>query len=63
MPIVQIDLIEGRTVEQKRKMAQKVTEAIVEATGCPPGAVRIIIRDMPTQHYAEAGVLRYDQTR
>ena len=30
MPIVQIDLLEGRTVEQKRAMVAKVTEAIQE---------------------------------
>ncbi|MDK2882619.1 MAG: 4-oxalocrotonate tautomerase, partial [Bacillota bacterium] len=35
MPIVQIDLLEGRTVEQKRQLVAKVTEAITESLGVP----------------------------
>jgi 4-oxalocrotonate tautomerase len=61
MPIVQIELLAGRTVEQKRVLARKVTDAIMESVGCPADAVRIIIRDMPPENYAPAGVLRIDQ--
>ena len=43
MPIVQIDMIEGRTSEQKREMVKKVTEAIVETANCPAEAVTIVI--------------------
>ncbi|MDI6638919.1 MAG: 2-hydroxymuconate tautomerase, partial [Bacillota bacterium] len=39
MPIVQIELIEGRTVEQKRALVEKVTKAVVESVGCPESAV------------------------
>jgi len=30
MPIIQIDMLEGRTVEQKRNLVQKVTEVVCE---------------------------------
>ncbi|MGI6344502.1 MAG: 4-oxalocrotonate tautomerase [Bacillota bacterium] len=60
MPIVQIELLEGRTTEQKRALAEKVTQAIVESVNCPPSAVSIIIRDMPRTNYARAGVLASD---
>ena len=61
MPIVQIELLEGRTVEQKRAMVKEVTDAICRTLNAPPDAVRIIIRDMKFENYAAAGVLRSDQ--
>lgn len=61
MPIVQIDLLAGRTVEQKRELARRVTEVITETAKCQADAVKIIIRDMPQENYASAGVLRIDQ--
>lgn len=61
MPIVQIDLIEGRTVEQKREMAKKVTQAIMETANCPADAVTIVIRDAAKSNIAKAGVLMSDK--
>jgi 4-oxalocrotonate tautomerase len=61
MPIVQIEILEGRTVEQKRAMAKEVTDAICKTLNAKPDAVRIIIRDMKFENYASAGVLRSDQ--
>lgn len=61
MPIVQVELLAGRTVEQKRAMAKEVTNAICKSLGTQPEAVTIIIRDMPHENFAKAGVLRVDQ--
>lgn len=60
MPIVQIEILEGRTVEQKRVLAEKVTQAIVESIGTPVENVSIIIREMPKINYAIAGKLVID---
>ena len=40
MPFAQIDLIEGRTEEQRRAVIEKVTDALVEAVGAPGRWVR-----------------------
>jgi 4-oxalocrotonate tautomerase len=61
MPTVQIHLLEGRTIEQKRAMVDKVTKAICETANCPPEAVKIILDEMKFDNYAEAGVLRADK--
>ena len=61
MPIVQVELLEGRTIEQKRLLAEKVTQAIVESIGAPAENVSIIIRDMPKENYSRAGVLAIDK--
>lgn len=60
MPIVQIDMLEGRSVEQKRNMVAKVTEAIVETCDAPPETVTIIIREMSKTNLGKAGKLRSD---
>lgn len=57
MPIVQIEMFEGRTLEQKKKMVEKVTQAIVETVGAKPENVSIIIREMAKENYARGGQL------
>ena len=60
MPIITIELIEGRSVEQKREMAKKITETIVEITKIPQDAVEIIFHDLKKENYSKAGVLATD---
>lgn len=61
MPTVQIEMLPGRTLEQKRKLVEKVTQAISESINCPREAVTIIIREMSPENYAQGGVLRIDK--
>jgi 4-oxalocrotonate tautomerase len=61
MPLVQIEILEGRTVDQKRLLVEKVTQAIVESLGTPPEKVMIVIRDMAKENYATAGKLAGDK--
>jgi 4-oxalocrotonate tautomerase len=60
MPIVTIELIEGRSVEQKREMAKKITETITEITKIPKDAVEIIFNDMKKENYSKGGLLAID---
>jgi 4-oxalocrotonate tautomerase len=57
MPIVQIDLLEGRTYEQKKVMVEKITEVLMETAGAKRESISIIIRDMAKENYAHAGQL------
>ncbi len=61
MPIVNIDWLEGRTVEQKREVARRITEALVEVVSCPPEAVTVIFTDHPRHDIAKAGELLSDR--
>ncbi len=61
MPFVQVEILEGRTVAQKRLLVEKVTQAIVESIGAPAEKVTIIIRDMAKGNYANAGKLACDK--
>lgn len=55
MPICQIHLLEGRTVEQKRLLIQKITEAMHEAIGVKSESVRVILTEMPKEHFGIGG--------
>lgn len=61
MPIIQVEMLKGRTVEQKRALAEKVTQAVVETANCPKEAVKIIIREMEFENYSQGGVLKCDE--
>ncbi|MCR3956903.1 MAG: 4-oxalocrotonate tautomerase [Gudongella sp.] len=60
MPILQVEMLKGRTEEQKRAMVEKVTDALVETVNCKRDAVRIIIREMEDENFAIGGVLKSD---
>jgi 4-oxalocrotonate tautomerase len=55
MPIATINILEGRTDAQKERLIVKMTEAIEEAIGAPKASIRIIINEMPKQHFGIAG--------
>jgi 4-oxalocrotonate tautomerase len=60
MPIVVVNIKEGRTLEQKRNMVTKVTEALCETMEVPKTSVRIIINEMANDNFAVAGTLVCD---
>lgn len=61
MPLVHVEMLDGRTLDQKRKMVKSVTEAICTSLSVPDSAVTVIISEMPKSHLAKAGKLRCDE--
>lgn len=61
MPIVTIRQLEGRTVEQKRKVAKEVTDVIAKIYQVEPDRVTVNFFDMPNYNIAKAGKLFIDQ--
>ena len=62
MPTINIQLFEGRTVEQKRDYAKALTEATVKVLGCSPSAVYIIFQDVKKSDWASGGELWSDKS-
>lgn len=50
MPIVQIEMLKGRTVEQKRALVKEITDSMVRTVNCKREAVRVIIREMEQEN-------------
>lgn len=61
MPTINVQLFEGRTLEQKRAFVQAVTEATVKTLGAPPESVDILIHEIKREHWATAGKLWSDE--
>ena len=61
MPIIQVHMIEGRTLDQKRELVANMTDAVVKSLNVKPDDVRIILQEMARQDYAIAGVLTADK--
>ena len=55
MPVVTIEWYEGRSAEQKREIAEKVTEAISEVGKTPREQVWIRFVDSPKSEWAIGG--------
>jgi 4-oxalocrotonate tautomerase len=60
MPTIRIEMWSGRTLDQKRVLVKKVTEAVVEALKIQPEEVKIRIVESEKENYAVGGVLRSD---
>lgn len=54
MPMVQITMLEGRTAEQKRKIAQRITDALVEEAGTRREGVMIAFHEVSKESYRQA---------
>ena len=63
MPSVQITWVAGRSAEQKRKIADRVTRALVEEGKAKIENVHVTFHDLPATDYAEGGVVVADQKR
>jgi len=55
MPVVTIEMWEGRTPEQKKALVEAVTSAVAGAIGCPPEAVEVIIHEVPKVNWGIGG--------
>jgi len=54
LPVVIIEMWEGRTEEQKEKLIKGITKAF-EEIGVPPEALNIIIHDVPKTNWGLRG--------
>lgn len=61
MPLVHVELIEGRSQEQLKQLVADITDAVTKNTGAPAEHVYVILDEMRKDRYAVAGVLKSDE--
>ena len=61
MPAINVKLLKGRTIEQKREFARVVTEEASRILKCTPEAVDIIFEDVERHDWAVGGTLASDK--
>ncbi len=57
MPTIRVELLEGRTPEQKKNLVTALTQAVVETLGSKPEAVDILLFDIKRSDWATGGKL------
>lgn len=55
MPLVSINLMEGRPPETIERMIAAVSEAIAESLNAPIGSVRVMVNEMQVHQYGVGG--------
>ncbi len=56
MPTLRVEMMEGRTPEQKKALVQALTQAVVQTLGTKAESVDILIYDIKRQDWATGGV-------
>ena len=61
MPHVEITLIKGRSVEQKRKTAEKITQVVVEELNAKREDTTVAFIEVEKESFAHGGQLVIDR--
>ncbi|MDI3328634.1 MAG: 2-hydroxymuconate tautomerase [Alicyclobacillaceae bacterium] len=56
MPLVQLHILEGRSLERKKRLIREVTEAIHRTLEAPRENIRVVIYEIPKDHWAVGGM-------
>lgn len=57
MPTIRVELMEGRTLEQKKALVQALTQAVVDTLGSKPESVDVLLFDIKRHDWATGGEL------
>ena len=57
MPTLRVELMEGRTPEQKKNLVRALTQAVVETLGSKPDSVDVVLYDIKPSEWATGGEL------
>jgi len=61
MPLVQITMLQGRTADQKRKIAKRITDVMAEEAGARREAIVVTFVEVSRESYASGGELMADK--
>jgi 4-oxalocrotonate tautomerase len=57
MPTYHVEMLEGRTLEQKKRLVEAITRVSVEVLGGSPESVDVLIVDVKRENWATGGKL------
>lgn len=56
MPTLKVEMLEGRTPEQKTALVKALTQAVVDSLGSKAESVDVLLFDIPRQNWATGGI-------
>jgi 4-oxalocrotonate tautomerase len=60
MPVIIVELWEGRSADQKKRLVKAFTQAMVDIAGSSPEHLHVIFHDVPKESWGRNGVLAPD---
>jgi 4-oxalocrotonate tautomerase len=61
VPRLIVQQIEGRSIEQKRELARRLTDTVIDILKVDPETVTVFIEEVPPENFARGGVLAFDR--
>jgi 4-oxalocrotonate tautomerase len=62
MPIITVDLLTGRDQAKKSALIREIADATVRTLGVPLASVRVILNEVPPEHWGIGNETKADQT-
>ena len=61
MPMIRVELLKGRTIDQKREFADVVTREAARILRCSPDVVDIVFQEIERHDWSSNGKLESDK--
>ena len=61
MPIIRVEILEGRSVEKKRELVETLSKETARVIGCPESSIYVVIEDVSKQNWGVGGELLSDK--
>lgn len=62
MPLVTVHLLAGRTLDQKRRLVARITDALIEEAGARREMVQVRFLEVSKEHWGRGGLLGLDRS-
>lgn len=63
MPFIQVKMFEGRSNEQKKKLAAAITEAVTKTLAVDAKAVQVVVEELPKANWCIGGEMASERMR
>lgn len=57
MPIIRLELLEGRSPQQKKELVEVLTRETARIAGCSESSIHVLIEDVKRENWGVAGRL------
>lgn len=56
MPIIQVQMLEGRSLEVKKSLMKEINEVVCRTLDVAPNQVRILLDEYPKENWSTGGI-------
>ena len=61
MPIINVQLLTGRTGKQKRALIRELADGAIRALGVHEQSIRVVLTEVPPEHWGIGGESKADR--